>query len=248
MKKYSMPFSTYQPSEEEEKQGEKPFILCKQNRVAEKHRSPWTGVLYPKPDDVSVSNAPKYEDDELLLHIEGKFNTVWGAYCNLYYGHDAVGSVFLTETERGELNGFFAVQKKCEQGSWNSMHFMTMDTPTGGKCNYRIISHVLMVLHPEINEREDTSMDISSFMTKDTSRALKIEPAFIMDSHIENIGTIIEQNEIDIRSSLERVDIPNTTEALEALQQLPEAPRPANPLMGMMIGPDVLKKKKNMRS
>lgn len=241
-----MPFSTYEPPEEDEKQGEKPFILCAQNRIGDKHRSPWTGVLYPKPKDVSVSDAPKYEDDELLLHIEGKFNTVWAAYCNLYYGHDAVGSVYLSETERGELSGFFAIQKKCEEGSWNSMHFMSMDHPKGDKCAYRIISHVLLTLNPEINGKESTDIDISSYVTKDTSKSLKIVPAFIMESHIENIGTIVEQNEIDIRSSLERVDIPNTNEAIDALQKLPEAPKPANPLMGMMMGSDVFKKKKMM--
>jgi hypothetical protein len=242
LKQFPMPFSVYHPTEEEEKEGEKPFIVCRQNRIADKHRSPWTGVLYPKPEGVPVGKATKYEDDELLLHIEGKFNTVWEAYCKLYYGHEAVGSVFLSETERGALSGFFAVQKKCEEGSWNSMHVMSMEDPVGDKCAYRIISHVLMVLYPETNDTE-TTMDVSSYMTKDTTKSLRIQPAFIMESHIENIGTIIEQNEIDIRSSLERVDIPNTTEALDALQKLPEAPKAANPLGRMIMGSDMLKKR-----
>ena len=244
LKRYPMPFSTYEPTEEESEQGEKPFVLCRQNRVGDKHRSPWTGVLYPKPKDVSVSDAPKYEGDELLLEIEGKFNVVWEAYTNLYYGHDAVSSVVLTETDRGDLNGFYAIQKKCEEGSWNSMHFMTMEPPTSKDCSYRIVSHVLMVLNPEINGKDATTADLSSYMVKDTTKTLKIQPAFIMASHIENIGTILEQNEIDIRSNLERVSIPNTVEVMDAVQKLPEAPKVANPLMGMIMSSDVLKKKK----
>ena len=239
-----MPFETYEPTDEEKKQGEKPFIKCRQSRVGDKHRSPWTGVLYPKPDGVSISDAPKHDDDELLLEIEGKFNTVWGAYTNLYYGHDGVGSVYLTETDRGDLNGFFAVQKKCEEGSWSSMHFMTMEPPTAKDCTYRIVSHVLTVMNPDISGKEITTIDLSSYMTKDTTKTLKIEPAFIMTSHIENIGAIVEANEIEIRSNLERVNIPNTAEATDAVQKAPEAPKAANPLMGMIMTSDMLKKKK----
>eukprot|EP00977_Amphora_coffeiformis_P009668 scaffold2227_cov168-Amphora_coffeaeformis.AAC.5 len=244
LKKYPMPFATYTPTEEEKKQGEKPFILCRQNRVGDKHRSPWTRVLYPKPKGTTVNTAPKFEEDELLLTIEEKFNTVWEAYTNLYYGHDGISSVILNETEKGDLSGFFAVQKKCEEGSWNSMHFMSMEPPTAKTCTYRIISHVLMVLNPGINGKESTEVDLSSYMVKDTTKELKILPAFIMTSHIENIGTILEANEIDIRSSIERVHIPNTAEALDAIQKPPEAPKPVNPLMGMMMSSDILKKKK----
>lgn len=239
-----MPFTTYEPTDEEKEQGEKTFILCRQNRIGDKHRSPWTNVLYPKPNGSKVSDAPKFEGDELLLEIEEKFNVVWEAYTNLYYGHDAVSSVILTETDRGDLNGFFAIQKKCEEGSWNSMHFMTMEPPTNKDCQYRIVSHVLMVLNPEINGKDGTTADLSSYMTKDTTKTLKITPAFIMASHIENIGAILEQNEIDIRSNLERVSIPNTVEVTDAVQKLPEAPKAANPLMGMIMSSDMLKKKK----
>ena len=201
-------------------------------------------MLYPKPESVKVADAPKYQGDELLLEIEEKFNVVWEAYTTLYYGHDAVSSVVLTETDRGDLNGFFAIQKKCDEGSWNSMHFMTMEPPTAKDCTYRIVSHVLMVLKPEIDGKDGTSVDLSSYMTKDTTKTLKIQPAFIMASHIENIGTVLEQNEIDIRSNLERVSIPNTVEVTDAVQKLPEAPKMANPLMGMIMSSDVLKKKK----
>lgn len=167
---YPMPFATYEPTKEEEEQGEKPFIMCRQNRIGEKHRSPWTQVLYPKPKNVSVSDAPKHEDDELLLEIESKFNVVLSAYTNLYYGHDGVGSVFLQETDRRELTGFFAIQKKSEEGSWNSMHFMSMEPPTPKTCTYRIVSHVHMVMNPNINGKESTNVDISAALSKDTTK------------------------------------------------------------------------------
>lgn len=65
-----------------------------------------------------------------------------------------------------------------------------------------------------------------------------------MASHIENIGTILEANEIEMRSNLERVLIPNTVEVIGAIQKEPEAPKAVNPLVGMIMSSDVLKKKK----
>lgn len=245
LKKYPLPFATYQPTEAEEEEGEKPFITCRQNKIGDKHRSPYTGVLYPKPARLSVTAAPKFEGDEMLLEIEAKFNSVWDAYTNLYYGHDAVSSAFLSETEQGSLTGFFAIQKNCEEGSWNSMHFMSMESPTAKDCTYRIISTVLMVLNPEINGREKTDVDCSVYLTKDTTKALKIQQAFMAMSHIENIGTLLEANEIDMRSSLERVHIPHTVEVVDAIQKEPEAPKAANPLMGMIMQSDILKKRSN---
>jgi hypothetical protein len=62
-------------------------------------------------------------------------------------------------------------------------------------------------------------------------------------SHIEHIGTLIESNEIDLRSNLERVLIPKNHETLDAIQKKQISRPQMNPLMGMVMNSDVLKKK-----
>lgn len=242
MKKYQMPFPVHEPPEGAD-DGERPFLICRHNRVGDKYRSPWTNQLYTEDGKASSSAGNTPDLDEMLLELEAKFNGVWEAYVNLYYGHDAVGSVYLSETEAGEWQGFFAVQKKSESGSWSSMHLVHMDDPTEKTCNYRVASEVLMILTPTMQSNEETTGDLSAYVTKDTSKTLKIQRTQLESSHIENIGKLIESNEIDLRSNLERVHIPNTEEIVDTIQKEPVQARPVNPLMGMIMESDVLKKK-----
>jgi hypothetical protein len=62
--------------------------------------------------------------------------------------------------------------------------------------------------------------------------------------HIENIGDIIESNEIDLRSMIEQVHVPKTQSILIDIQkQAPKKPQGPNPIMGLMMESDVLKKR-----
>jgi hypothetical protein len=66
----------------------------------------------------------------------------------------------------------------------------------------------------------------------------------LLASHIENLGTLIEANEIDLRSSMERVHVPKTQEIMNDIQKSePKRPVAVNPLMGMIMNSDMLKKK-----
>ena len=121
LKLYQLPFRVLEFDDDEEE--EKNFIACHSNRVgAGEHvfRSPWTNKVY---NAGVVSNKMKSSQstinssmDEDLYLLQSKFNGVWEAYKNLYYGHDATGSVYLTETESKDFQGFFGISKRCEEG------------------------------------------------------------------------------------------------------------------------------------
>jgi len=230
-KKYQLPFEVM----DVEDKGERPFLICRYNRVGDKHRSPWTNDLYPKAD----GDGPQ-EDDE-LRNLELKVNHVWDAYKNLYYGPQAVGSVYLQDSDKEAFRGVFGIQKKCGAGSWNSIHFIHVDNPEEKTCSYRVESSVLMILEPSIAG----TVDLSASLSKQTSKVCKIQKTMLEASHIENIGKLVEANEIDLRSNLERVHIPKLQEILDNIQKKKEKSyRPAvNPLMGMIMESDVLKKK-----
>lgn len=230
---------------------DKPFLICQHNRVGDKHRSPWTNKLYPlASDDGGTSDAVQQGDEELRL-LEAKFNQVWGSYKNLYYGNDSVGSVYLqdrgdtTKPLRGGFQGMFGIHKECSTGTWDSIHIVQVDDPTETTCIYRVESSVLMVLDPtEGNALLDTKVDLSAYVTKETSKTCKVSNTSLSSSHIENIGTLIEANEIDLRSTVERVHIPKTQEIMNDIQKSePKRPVAVNPLMGMIMNSDMLKKK-----
>jgi capping protein (actin filament) muscle Z-line, beta len=240
-KKYQLPFQVLDApvTATDDNNGERPFLLCRYNRVGDKHRSPWTNKLYPGGDEVDTK-----EPDDLRL-FEDKVNQVWNSYMNLYYGHAAVGSVYLSEWDKGAFQGVFGIQKKCSSGSWNSIHFVHVNNPEEKTCKYRVESLVLVVLEPDIDGKGETSkLDISASLSKETSKDCKIQQTMLAASHIENIGMLIEANEIDLRSSLERVHVPKTQEIVDSIQKdEPKMHTRVNPLMGMIMDSDLLKKK-----
>lgn len=232
--KYRLPFEVVESEEE----GERPFLNCRDNLVGDKNRSPWTNKLHP----ITEGGSP-VEDTELRV-FELKFNEVWDAYKNLYYGHEAVGSVFLSESETAGFTGVFCVQKKCSAGTWDSIHLVSaVEAEDRKTCTYRVQSSALLFLTP--SDDEQTTLDVSASLSKETIKEYKIMATHLGSSHIENLGELIEANEIDLRSSLERVHIPKTQEIMDDIKKAElKMPTQVNPLMGMIMGSDVLKKKK----
>ena len=271
-KKYLIPFQICRSAEP----GERPFLTCRYNQKEGKHRSPWTNVLHPKSapgdnNDDATTTLPEENDDFRLFGLG--LNEVWDAYKSTYYGHDAVGSVFLRDTSDqqgfGPFSGMFGIYKKKKGcGTWNSVSIVHVDDKAGGNSNnkednpsfdvrtYKVETSVWLVLDPattedgdeETNANEESSdlkVDLSATLFKEVTKELKILPNMLLASHIENIGELIEANEMDLRSQLERVSIPKTVEMMNMLMKEKEKSfRPAvNPLMGMIMGSDILKKK-----
>lgn len=240
-KTYPFPFEIVDLEDED---NEKPFLLCRYNRQGDLYRSPWTNLLHPG----SSKEDNNTEPDEIRL-FESTMNHVWDSYKSLYYGHDAVGSVYLEPYEKGSFQGFLGIQKNCDSGSWSSMHIITVETPDEGSktCIYKVETTCLTLVNPSIQGKDSgTSMDISARLTKEVTKICKIQMSTIYSSHIENIGKMVEANEIDLRSNLERVHIPKAQEIVDGIQKVEEEKqhRPTvNPLMGMIMQSDVLKKK-----
>jgi capping protein beta len=234
MKRHLLPFSVMEPEDEDER----PFLMCRYNTIGDKHRSPWTNHVHPKAD----GDDPGEPDDLRLL--ESSVNDVWDAYKGLYYGREAVGSVYLVDTDKGAFQGLFGISKKGSTGSWNSLHIVHVDEPEEKTCNYRIESSVLLIMEPDADGDESPHLDVSATVSKEVSKTCKVSQSMMAACHIENLGKLIEANEIDLRSSLERLYIPKTLEIMDGIQKKVEKRKPAlNPLMGMIMDSSMLKKK-----
>eukprot|EP00527_Entomoneis_sp_CCMP2396_P003317 CAMPEP_0198143890 /NCGR_PEP_ID=MMETSP1443-20131203/11416_1 /TAXON_ID=186043 /ORGANISM="Entomoneis sp., Strain CCMP2396" /LENGTH=281 /DNA_ID=CAMNT_0043807193 /DNA_START=197 /DNA_END=1042 /DNA_ORIENTATION=- len=239
-KTFPVPFTVCSFDDDDD---EKAFIMCPSNNVADgEYRSPFTNNVFKKGG--KKGSAKSKQTDEVLLDLEKKFNNVWEAYTKLYYGREAVGSVYLGETAARQFLGIFCIHKSCEDGLWNSYHEVQMDDPEEKTCQYHVNSTVWVVVNPDHDYKDNTTTDVSAYLTKRTSKVLKIEKFFLEEYHVQNIGSIVEANEIDIRSNLEQVYLPKTKDIMDTIQKEPEGPRQVNPLMGMIMDSSVLKKKK----
>jgi hypothetical protein len=236
MKRYLLPFTVVDMKDEN---AEKPFLVCSYNTVGGKHRSPWTNILYP----VAAPGSTEEPDDLRLL--EAKMNDVWDSYKSLYYGSEAVGSVFLRDNDKGAFQGLFGISKRSDSGTWNSLHIVHVDKhdPVEETCHYRVESSILVTVVPDLESSEETKVDISAMLSKEVSKVCRVSPSIMTTSHIENLGKLMEANEIDLRSSLERVHLPKTQEIMDTVQKRKVKGKGVNPLNAMIMGSSVLKKK-----
>ena len=258
LSKYQVPFQIVEPpTDGSSSKGEKPFLSCQYNRFGEKqHRSPWTNQLHPK-DDAEDDDAMNEDDDESrdneddeLRLLEITTNEVWDSYKNLYYGHEAVGSVYLKEsTDGGAFQGLFGVYKKSPSlgSSWQSVSLVHVGQPGEETCSYRVHTTAFVIIEEESSGDDDVGLNfnVSAMVSKEVSKECKITPGLLTASHIGNLGDLIEANEMDLRSQLERVQIPKTIETVDAMLKKKEKSfKPSvNPLMGMIMDSEMLKKK-----
>lgn len=244
LKKHPIPFQVVNPK----CNGEQPFLACEYNRTTDnRYRSPWTNASHPKlDDDDNESKNTAFETNEELRLLETTFNEVWGAYKNLYYGNDAIGSVYLQDSDSGAFQGLFGIQKNITSGSWNSVSFVRITELGEKECTYTVETSLHLIVEPSIDDVVGTTKaDISLHVSKDVTKACKIQPdkVPINVSHIEHIGSIIEANEIDLRSHMEKVLIPKNQEIMDTIQTKQLKRPQVNPLMGMVMNSDLMKKK-----
>ena len=264
---------------------DRPYLHTPFNKIDNSnYKSPW--------------KASKSSDAD-IVELEQTANEVWDAYRQLYYGHDAIGSVFVRRKggdakKGGVLEALFGIQKVClddaeedEISRWESVHTVTIEVPNFDEktCEYAIQSAVWCRYKPEdvgdvptsqrpkkaeapkkkkafspkkllskldvarlevfdkaannwdskgnrkLSEPIQTGEPLapvpavvtsSAVYTKDTTKVCKLSLAktaksIPVASHIQNIGSLIEKIEADIRSKLERVDAPKCVEVLQAM-------------------------------
>jgi len=75
------------------------FIKCSYNKLGDSYRSPWTNKFFPE------LKEPIYPP-EIFREFEKSFNEIYSLYAKLYYGNNAVSSVFIWEQGESLDNGF----------------------------------------------------------------------------------------------------------------------------------------------
>ena len=237
--KSHIPFTPFMdvPESEVEDEEEKPFLQCPYNEAEKAYRSPWTNRFYKvivkgNKEEIDIFEHKNSTDEEKKVRdIEFAANEVWDAYTNLYYGRQAVGSVFLKPlpTGKGTFEGMFGIHKETDDGgSWDSAHLVHVDTPNEKEktCVYKIESAVMCKVTPY------SKTTVSSSLAKETVETRKVRFSGLTGSHLENLGLVIEQVEIDFRSKMERVDMPKTLEVVESIYRKMKAGRTSHLIGG----------------
>ena len=166
--------------------------------------------------------------------MEEQANELFDSYRQLYYGKDAVSSVYFWNKGGGVNEGFagcFLIKKDIDEGVkndpgsrsqcgyWNSIHVVDVNILSGGKAKYELSTTVLLSIDLVCNAKDascgTTKVNIGGSLTKQVE---KVHPCPSDMSHIANIGVMIENSEIELRSNMDSLYIQKTREVIDGIR------------------------------
>lgn len=208
--------------------GGKKFIFSDHNRDGESHRSPWSNTYRPPiRNNVQHGFAPSHN----LRQLEIQANEVFDCYRELYYGKGAISSVYLwdkfDEASGFDIScgfsGFFLVNKtivdevnSMKGGFWNSIHVVDVGGVADGRAIYKLTTTVLFSMDLAGNGKNE-NINFGGSLSRQVEKccAVSCENVNMTSSHIVTIGKMIEDVEIDIRSSIDALYFQKSKEVLD---------------------------------
>ncbi|KID77252.1 F-actin capping protein beta subunit, partial [Metarhizium brunneum ARSEF 3297] len=193
------------------KQSGREYLLCDYNRDGDSYRSPWSNQFDPPLDEAGAGGVGADGNEgagegaipsERVRKMEIKANDVFDIYRDLYY-EGGVSSVYLWNLDDG-FAGVVLLKKsispgKSTEGIWDSIHVFEA-IERGRMTHYKLTSTVILTLAAAGGSLGD--MDLSGNMTRQVEQDMPVDGD---DSHIVNIGRLVEDMELKMRNLLQEV-------------------------------------------
>jgi len=190
----------------------KDYLLCDYNRDGDSYRSPWSNKYDPP---LSDGQTPSKETREL----EELFNNTFNIYRDLYF-EGGVSSVYLWDIDSG-FAGVVLIKRSQDQtksgnpmkGTWDSIHVFEVEDK-GATADYKLTSTVMLIIETE--DDKIGSISLSGSMTRQESR--ESQPTNKEKTHINNVGSFIEDVESKMRGSLNTIYFGKTKDIVNDLR------------------------------
>uniref|UniRef100_A0A7S2F5N5 F-actin-capping protein subunit beta n=1 Tax=Octactis speculum TaxID=3111310 RepID=A0A7S2F5N5_9STRA len=190
----------------------RPFLLCDYNRDGDSYRSPWSNQYDPPIDD-------GFTPSEALRQMEIDANSLYDSYRDQYY-EGGTSSVYLWDLDDG-FAGCFLIKKSVEghafvsAGSWDSIHVVEVTEKGGGQATYKLTSTLLLSMG--VNKAAVGDSNLSGCMTKQKEMTCEVTA---VRPHTTNMGTMIEDMEIELRSNMDSLYISKTREIVSSMRNM----------------------------
>lgn len=188
------------------------FLQCDYNRDGDSYRSPWSNKYTPTLDDGFLPS-------ERLRNMEIEANSLFDTYRELYY-EGGVSSVYLFDLDGTGFAGAFLIKKMVgdddkyvNKGSWDSIHVVEVQEQAGGKATYKLTTTVLLDMGIENADLGNTNL--AGSLTRQSEVTKVVSEA---DTHVVNMGRIIEDMEIDMRTNMNELYILKTREVVSGIR------------------------------
>lgn len=197
------------------KQTKKDYLACDFNREEDSYRSPWSNELDPPIADAQLPSASTRQ-------LEVAMNEAFDVYRDLYY-EGGLSSVYLWQPEDGALAGAILLKKQAKsqssKGGWDAIHvFAAFQQGAGGRGNsmrYELTSTVML----DMNTTSDAlgHLNLGGNMTRQSQQTMPFSGA---NSHVGNLGRMVEEMEIKMRNLLQEVYFGKTKQICNELRSL----------------------------
>lgn len=192
----------------------KSFLLCDYNRDGDSYRSPWSNEYFPPTEEGFLPS-------DRLRAMEIEANQLFDVYRKMYF-EGGISSVYFFDMSDGRAGNSFGacflihkdVQdlKTIEKGWWDSIHvFEAIDE--GKQFEYKLTTTVMVSMN--LRDEATGAVDLSGSMTKQETKKLPVNAS---QTHIANMGGMVEGMELRIRNAIEGIYIQKTREVINGMR------------------------------
>jgi len=190
------------------------YLLCDYNRDSDSYRSPWSSKYDPALPD---GNQPSQK----LRQLEIQANEAFDIYRDLYF-EGGVSSVYLWDLEGTGFAGVVLIKKTQDQskqgqpmkGTWDAIHVVEVEEKKK-PAHYKLTSTVMLSI--ETTTEQTGKVSLAGNLTRQVeSDAAAANP----QAHIANIGRLVEDMEIKLRTTLETIYFGKTKDIVNQLRSM----------------------------
>ncbi|XP_071946183.1 F-actin-capping protein subunit beta-like [Antedon mediterranea] len=189
----------------------KDYLLCDYNRDGDSYRSPWSNTYDPVLNDGAVPS-------DRLRKMEVEANGAFDQYREMYF-EGGVSSVYLWDLDHG-FAGVILIKKagdgsKKIQGCWDSIHVVEVQEKPGRSAHYKLTSTVMLWL--QTTKPESGTMNLGGSATRQVEADRPVNEA---NTHIANIGSMVEDMENKMRNTLNEIYFGKTRDIINSLRNV----------------------------
>jgi len=197
------------------------YLLCDYNRDGDSYRSPWTNSYDPALSDGTMPS-------ERLRKLEVDANAAFDQYREMYF-EGGVSSVYLWDLDNG-FAGVVLIKKAGDPGSkkikgcWDSIHVVEVQEKSSGRsAHYKLTSTSMLWL--QTNRTGSGTMNLGGSLTRQVEQDCPVAES---SPHIANIGSMVEDMENKIRSTLNDIYFGKTKDIVNGLRSVVPLQDPKN--------------------
>ncbi|TPX35863.1 hypothetical protein SmJEL517_g01739 [Synchytrium microbalum] len=189
----------------------KDYLLCDYNRDGDSYRSPWTNEYSPPLSDGAQPSTK-------LRKLEVSANEAFDTYRELYF-EGGVSSVYMWDLDDGFASVVLIKKVNDEgskvKGSWDSIHVVEVQDK-GRAAHYKLTATVML----QMASAKQGGLNLSGSLTR---QAETDAPVDTYDTHVANIGRMVEDMERRMRDAISEIyfgktrDIVNDVRSIGAL-------------------------------